>query len=80
MKDEGVMIIGEQSGGGSCCVSMMVTAEGVPYRGSAIARLVNKDHIEFDTGVPVDHELTAIEAFNGSIVNEVMNQFYGVID
>ncbi len=57
MKDMGCMIIGEQSGGGTCAVIQRATADGVIYRMSSYARFVNKDMQTVDDGVPVDVKL-----------------------
>ena len=52
MKDFGYLIIGEKSGGGSCSIQRMCTAEGFCYQiSSARARLINKDGENIDRGV-----------------------------
>ena len=52
MKDFGYLIIGEKSGGGSCSIQRMCTAEGFCYQlSSARARLVNKAGENIDGGV-----------------------------
>ena len=52
MKDFGCLIIGEQSGGGSCSIQRMCTPEGFCYQlSSARARLVNKAGENIDSGV-----------------------------
>jgi hypothetical protein len=52
MKDFGYLIIGEKSGGGSCSIQRMCTAEGFCYQlSSARARLINKDGENIDGGV-----------------------------
>lgn len=52
MKDFGYLIIGEKSGGGSCSIQRMCTAEGFCYQlSSARARLVNKDGENIDDGI-----------------------------
>ncbi len=58
MKDAGVPIIGERSGGGSCSVQRDLTGEGLVYSHSSwISRLVNDAGEEIDDGVPVDVDL-----------------------
>ena len=52
MKDYGYLIIGEKTGGGSCSIQRMCTAEGFCYQiSSARARLVNKNGENIDGGV-----------------------------
>ena len=52
MKDFGYLIIGEKTGGGSCSIQKMCTAEGLSYQiSSARARLINKDGENIDSGV-----------------------------
>jgi hypothetical protein len=52
MKDYGYLIIGEKSGGGSCSIQNMCTAEGLCYiLSSARARLFNKAGENIDVGV-----------------------------
>jgi hypothetical protein len=52
MKDYGYLIIGEKSGGGSCSIQQMCTAEGFCYiLSSARARLVNKAGENIDNGI-----------------------------
>jgi hypothetical protein len=52
MKDFGYLIIGEKSGGGTCSIQRMCTAEGFCYQlSSARARLVNKDGENIDGGI-----------------------------
>lgn len=52
MKDYGYLIIGEKSGGGSCSIQRMCTAEGLCYQiSSARARLVNRAGENIDRGV-----------------------------
>jgi hypothetical protein len=52
MKDYGYLIIGEKSGGGSCSIQFMSTAEGFCYiLSSAHARIFNKAGENIDPGV-----------------------------
>ncbi len=52
MKDYGYLIIGEKSGGGSCSIQRMCTAEGFCYiLSSSRARLVNQAGQNIDSGV-----------------------------
>ena len=52
MKDDGYLIIGEKSGGGSCSIQQMCTAEGFCYiLSSSRMRLTNKAGENIDGGV-----------------------------
>ena len=52
MKDFGYLIIGEKSGGGSCSIQKMCTAEGFCYQiSSARFRILNKAGENIDVGV-----------------------------
>jgi hypothetical protein len=52
MKDYGYLIIGEKSGGGSCSIQRMCTAEGFSYiLSSSRFRLINKAGENIDSGV-----------------------------
>ena len=58
LKDAGVPIIGEKSGGGSCSVQIDLSGDGPTYTHSSwISRLVNDAGEEIDRGVPVDVDL-----------------------
>lgn len=60
LKDAGVAIIGERSGGGSCSVQKQVTGAGLVYTHSSwLSRLVSDAGEEIDDGVPVDVDLLA---------------------
>ena len=77
MKDMGYPIIGERSGGGSCALQNIVTAEGFQYQiSSARGRLTNNKWENIDGGVEPDYvidvssgdytafyDLSAINAF-----------------
>ena len=58
LKDNGILVMGEQSGGGACAVQQMATADGFKYQiSSARLRFLNKDGESIDGGVPVDVDL-----------------------
>ena len=62
MKDYGYLIIGEKSGGGSCSIQRMSTAEGLCYQiSSARMRLLNEAGENIDKGV--EHHI-ALEVKN----------------
>lgn len=58
MKDEGFLVLGEQSGGGSCAIQCMATADGFWYQiSSSRMQLLSRATDNLDAGVPVDVEL-----------------------
>ncbi len=58
MRDAGILLLGEQSGGGACAVAFLNIADGYDYLVSSWrARLINEVGENIDSGVPVDVEL-----------------------
>ena len=58
LADEGILVIGERSGGGSCAVGKYVTADGTGWQLSTWrGKLVNDAGNEIDGGIPVDVDL-----------------------
>ncbi|MBO4915464.1 MAG: hypothetical protein J5449_09690, partial [Oscillospiraceae bacterium] len=58
MHDNGILLIGHRTGGGSCAVQEMCTADGFSYQlSSHHGRLVNSAGENIDVGIPVDVEL-----------------------
>ena len=58
MKDAGVRILGERSGGGSCSVQFQMTGDGPTYQQSSwLARLINDAGEDMDVGAPLDVDL-----------------------
>ena len=58
LKDNGILVMGQQSGGGTCAVQQMATADGFKYQiSSARLRILNKDGESIDDGIPVDVDL-----------------------
>ncbi len=55
--DEGIAIIGERSGGGSCGLAVFYTPELMPYTISGRSKNVSKNGEDIDIGVPLDFEL-----------------------
>ena len=84
LKDEGVLIMGEQSGGGSCAVQKQVSGEGADYPMSSwMGRMVNNAGEEIDGGVPVDVDLLKRDGSKGyasfydiDTLRQVMDEFY----
>ena len=57
----GFKIIGQQSGGGSCAISVEATADGISYVRSSHLCLYNEAGENIDGGVPVDYEIKTPE-------------------
>ena len=89
MKDAGLMVIGEQSGGGTCPLDYNSTAEGLEYITSAgDSMLINADCESIDDGVPVDADLLEYDEegnkdyskfFDLELISQLMHEFYGDI-
>lgn len=59
MRDQGMAVLGETSGGGTCAVEKHAAPEGFVYQfSSAMGRLINARGETIDDGVPVDVVLT----------------------
>ena len=65
LSDQGILILGEQSGGGSCSVQYCGTADGWLYTISNNIHLVNQEGEDIDSGVPVEEKLVT-ESEDGS--------------
>ena len=81
VRDLNLPILGERSGGGSCCVSYYNDAHGIRSRVSTIWKLLNKDYYEKDDGVAVDYNLKTVDGsyidfFNTSKVKSKLAEFY----
>lgn len=57
LKNLGYKIIGDQSGGGSCAISVETTADGIEFQRSTYVCFVDKDGNNVDSGIPVDLEI-----------------------
>ncbi len=87
MKDAGLMVIGEQSGGGTCPLDYNSTAEGLEYITSAgDSMLINANCENIDDGVPVDADLLEYDDegnkdyskfFDLELISRLMHEFYG---
>ena len=74
MRDHGVLILGEQSGGGTCAIQNMATADGFMYRfSSARMRLLNQAGEPLEEGVPVDVDLVLRDSSGGRDYREFCN-------
>ena len=68
-------IIGQQSGGGACCVGEFVTASGTRIRNSSVLQLgtYNDKWTSNDAGVPVDYELAPQDFYNDQAIYNLVN-------
>ena len=78
LKDQGVLLIGETSGGGSCCVQDMATADGYYYRiSSHRARLLNTARENIDKGVTPHVTIADYPDFyNIEKLSQIVNDWY----
>ena len=56
-KENGIMILGEQSGGGTCSIAKLYTPECGFYYVSNFYKFINEDGNDADDGAPVDEDL-----------------------
>ena len=83
MRDRGMAVLGEPSGGGTCAVETHATPEGLSYQlSSGLGRLVDARGNTIDDGVPVDIPLGEGGDYEGFYdlegIGAGMNEFYGV--
>ena len=57
LKELGIKIVGQRSGGGSCAISFVSTAEGLLFLMSNTHCLSNAAGENIDSGVPLDYEI-----------------------
>ena len=87
MSNLGYMLVGEQSGGGSCAISIETTAEGIGYARSSHLTLVDSNGDNIDKGIPVDYQIElkdseyvdyydASEFYNCSLMRQYLEEFY----
>ena len=63
MKDHGVLILGEKSGGGTCAIQNMATADGFMYRiSSGRMRLINESGEALEEGIAPDVDLVSADS------------------
>lgn len=86
MKDNGVPVIGEQSGGGTCAIESNPTPEGFSFYISSRDKLVNTAGESIDQGIPVDIPLPVLgdesspdysEFYDLSVISRLLNEYYG---
>lgn len=84
-RDSGLVIIGEQSGGGSCTVFSYTTPDGIPLYMSSNVRMANKNNENIDAGIKPDYELVTInedgskdfsKVFDFDVLSKCFAEFY----
>jgi len=80
-KENGIMILGDKSGGGCCAIIDAVTAEGFYIRLSCQNHLCYLNGEEAEYGVPADYKMVIGEEdfskfYDLSIMSREMNNFY----
>ena len=77
LKDYGIPILGQRSGGGSCCILYNPTAEGFGYRYSTHrSRLMNHNNENIDPGIEPHYELDFDDFFNVQKVGQIIESHY----
>ena len=85
-RDSDFMIIGEQSGGGSCIVTSFVTPDGIRFSMSCERRYANKNGENVDAGIKPDYELVTVnedgskdfsKVFDFDVISQCFADFYG---
>ena len=83
-KENGIVVLGDQSGGGSCAVIDASSAEGLYVRLSCPDHLLGLDGTDYEFGVPADYKLVTgsdgsydfSNFYNIPLMSQKMNEFY----
>lgn len=77
LKDYGIPLIGQQTGGGSCCVLFTPSADGFAYRYSTHrSRLTNTKGENIDAGIEPDYRLALIDFFDFDKITQFIEDYY----
>lgn len=85
-RENGIMLMGEKSGGGACAINVHVTADGMPYILSSGTCLTDKNYNSIDLGITPDYETFKLNAdgtkdfsdtYNFDTIKNCFNDFYG---
>ena len=77
-KDSGIVILGEQSGGGTCASSRGFYPNGPPYVVSGFDCFVNSNGEQIDGGVRPNYLLATYDGFyNFDLLSQKIHEFYG---
>ncbi len=83
-KESGIVVLGDQSGGGSCAVIDASSAEGIYVRLSCQDHLAGLDGTEYEFGVPADYKLVTkhgnsydfSDFYNISVLSSKIQEYY----
>ena len=80
-KENGIMVLGDKSGGGSCAVLDAISAEGLYVRLSSQDHMVTLKNEEVEFGVEVDYQLVGdnydfSNLYNIELMSQEINKFY----
>lgn len=82
-QDEGIPLIGYNTGGGACAVLDSCSMEGIYYRLSSYLHLTDKNYNSIDAGIEVDYDIFNVDGekhFNNlydiDIISAKVNEFY----
>ncbi len=80
-KENNIVLLGDQSGGGSCAVIDATSAEGLYVRLSCPDHLQALDGTDYEFGVPADYKLVGdnndfSNFFNISLMSSKINEYY----
>ena len=83
-KDNGFMILGEQSGGGACSVQGIYSSEGVFYQISSYGHSIDNSNNSIDNGIEIDKNLVTIKDnkknyekfYDFNLLSSEINAFY----
>ena len=77
LKDYGIPLLGQRSGGGSCCVLFNPSADGFSYRYSTHrGRLINLNGENIDAGIVPTYQLETEDFFNIQKVTQLVESYY----
>ncbi len=85
-KDNGILLMGEQSGGGACAVEYHVSADGIPFSISTGTTLLDQNGESIDAGIKPHYENVKYlengtkdfsETYNFANISKYFDEFYG---
>ena len=77
MKDFGKLIIGEKSGGGSCAIQQMCTADGFDYRISSFrCRMCDKNGKNIDGGIEPHKVISRNQFYDIEALGKIIDEYY----
>ena len=85
-RDNNILLIGEQSGGGACASFLRTTADGGIYSLSSSISIVDKNGNNIDLGIKPDYEMVKLnesgnkdftDVYNFENISKAIDEFYG---